>query len=186
MTRTLANGEVLDGSKHRYTLTFPAGDLPPASAFWSLTIYDGASQFLVENPINRYLINSPMLPSLKKNADGSLTVYIQKDPPGADKEANWLPAPDGPIYLVLRFVRPAGARAEQPVADTAPCDCRLIRLDGVHDMSCFAGQGGRHHGCRLRHRARAGAAAGRERRAPGPVRREREGPGRDPADRCPR
>jgi hypothetical protein len=106
MARTLANGEALDGSRHRYTLTFPAGDLPPASAFWSLTIYDGVSQFLVENPIDRYLINSPMLPTLKKNTDGSLTLYIQKDSPGAAKESNWLPAPDGPIYLVLRIYGP--------------------------------------------------------------------------------
>jgi hypothetical protein len=106
MTRTLADGEPLDGSKHRYTLTFPAGELPPASAFWSLTMYHGVSQFLVENPIDRYLINSPMLPTLKKNADGSLTLYIQKDSPGADQSANWLPAPDGPIYLVLRIYGP--------------------------------------------------------------------------------
>ena len=47
------------------------------------------------NPINRYLINSPMLPELKENPDGSLTLYIQKDPPGPTKESNWLPAPDG-------------------------------------------------------------------------------------------
>ncbi len=106
MTRTLADGEVLDGSKHNYTLTFAADQLPPARAFWSLTMYDGASQFLVDNPINRYLINSPMLPGLKRGADGSLTLYIQKDSPGGDREANWLPAPDGPIYLVLRLYGP--------------------------------------------------------------------------------
>jgi hypothetical protein len=106
MARTLADGEVLDGSRHRYTLTFPAGQLPPASAFWSLTMYHSTSQFLVENAINRYLINSPMLPTLKKNADGSLTLFIQKDSPGADQESNWLPAPDGPIYLVLRIYGP--------------------------------------------------------------------------------
>jgi hypothetical protein len=61
---------------------------------------------LIENPINRYLINSPMLPNMKKNANGSLTIYIQKDNPGTDKEANWLPAPNGPIYLVLRLYWP--------------------------------------------------------------------------------
>jgi hypothetical protein len=106
MTRTLADGEPLDGSKHNYTLTFAAGEFPPVNAFWSVTMYDGKTQLLIKNPINRYLINAPMLPSMKKNADGSLTLYIQKDSPGADKESNWLPAPDGPIYLVMRLYWP--------------------------------------------------------------------------------
>lgn len=106
LTKTLADDEVLDGSKHNYTLTFPAGQLPPVNAFWSVTMYDGKTQFLIKNPINRYLINSPMLPSTKTGADGSLTLYIQKDSPGADKESNWLPAPDGPIYLVMRLYWP--------------------------------------------------------------------------------
>jgi hypothetical protein len=105
-TRVDAKGETLDGSKHNYTLTFPAGELPPVNAFWSVTMYDGKSQLLIENPINRYLINSPMLPNMKKNADGSLTLYIQKDSPGADKEANWLPAPNDTIYLVMRLYGP--------------------------------------------------------------------------------
>jgi len=106
LTKTLADGEPLDGSKHNYTLTFPAGDLPPVNAFWSVTMYDGKTQFLIKNPINRYLINSPMLPGMKTNDDGSLTLYIQKDSPSADKESNWLPAPDGPIYLVMRLYWP--------------------------------------------------------------------------------
>jgi hypothetical protein len=105
-TRTYATGEALDGSKHNYTITFPAGGLPPVNAFWSVTMYDGKSQFLIKNPINRYLINSPMLPGMKKNAHGSVTLYIQKDSPGADKEANWLPAPNDKIYLVLRLYWP--------------------------------------------------------------------------------
>jgi hypothetical protein len=99
-------GEKLDGKKHKYTITFPAGGLPPVNAFWSVTMYDGKTQLLIENPINRYLINSPMLPGLKKNADGSLTIYVQKDNPGAEKESNWLPAPNGPIYLVMRLYWP--------------------------------------------------------------------------------
>ncbi|MGO8015848.1 DUF1254 domain-containing protein [Rhizobium leguminosarum] len=122
-TRTDASGKPLDGSKHKYTITFPPGQLPPVHSFWSVTMYDGKSQFLVKNPINRYLINSPMLPGMKKNADGSLTLYIQKDSPGADKEANWLPAPDGTIYLVMRLywpttkvpsILPAGKGTWQP------------------------------------------------------------------------
>ena len=109
LTKALADGEMLDGSKHNYTLTFAAGEFPPVNAFWSITMYDGKTQLLIENPINRYLINSPMLPSMKMNADGSLTLYIQNKSPGTDKEANWLPAPDGPIYLVMRLYWPKTA-----------------------------------------------------------------------------
>ena len=106
MTRLDSTGAALDGSKHNYTLTFPSGQLPPINAFWSVTMYDGKTQLLIENPINRYLINSPMLPDMKKNGDGSFTLYIQKDSPGKEKETNWLPAPDGPIYLVMRLYWP--------------------------------------------------------------------------------
>jgi len=102
---TDADGQKPDGA-NRYTLTFPAGQLPPVNAFWSVTMYDGKTQLLVENPIDRYLINSPMLPRLAKNADGSLPIYIQKASPGKDKESNWLPAPAGPIYLVMRLYWP--------------------------------------------------------------------------------
>jgi len=106
LIKTLPDGEPLDGSKHNYTLTFPAGQYPPVNAFWSVTMYDGKSQLLIKNPIDRYLINSPMLPNMKKNADGSLTLYIQKDSPGKDKESNWLPAPNDLIYLVMRLYWP--------------------------------------------------------------------------------
>jgi hypothetical protein len=106
MTKTLADGEPLDASKHNYTLTFAAGQFPPVNAFWSVTMYDGKSQLLIKNPINRYLINSPMLPQMKKNADGGVTLYIQKDSPGADKESNWLPAPNDLVYLVMRLYWP--------------------------------------------------------------------------------
>jgi hypothetical protein len=121
-TRTTATGEPLDG-KHNYTLTFPAGQLPPVNAFWSVTMYDGKTQLLIKNPINRYLINSPMVPGMQKNADGSLTLYIQKDSPGEAKKANWLPAPNDTIYLVMRLywpkttppsILPAGEGTWQP------------------------------------------------------------------------
>jgi hypothetical protein len=69
-------------------------------------MYNGQTQLLVENQINRYLINSAMLPDMKRNADGSLTIYIQKYSPGRDMESNWLPAPDGPLYLVMRLYWP--------------------------------------------------------------------------------
>jgi len=106
LTRKDVDGQELDGSKHRYELTFAKDSLPPVNAFWSITMYDGKTQLLVANPINRYLINSPMLPGMKKNPDGSLTIYIQKDSPGKAKEANWLPAPDGPIYMAMRLYWP--------------------------------------------------------------------------------
>jgi hypothetical protein len=105
-TRTDEKGETLDGSKHNYTITFPAGQLPPVNSFWSVTMYDGKSQLLIKNPIDRYLLNSPMLPAMKKNADGSVTLYIQKDSPGKALEANWLPAPNDTIYLVMRLYWP--------------------------------------------------------------------------------
>jgi hypothetical protein len=111
MTKVLADGTPLDGNEHKYTLTFMKGQLPPVNAFWSVTMYDGKTQLLIENPINRYLINSPMLPGMKTAADGSLTLYIQKDSPGKAKESNWLPAPNGPIYLVMRLYWP---RPEPP------------------------------------------------------------------------
>jgi hypothetical protein len=111
LTRTLPDGEPLDGSKANYTLTFPAGQFPPVNAFWSITMYDGKTQYLIKNPIDRYLVNSPMLPNMKKNADGSLTLYIQKDSPGKEKESNWLPAPNDFIYLVMRLYWP---KAEAP------------------------------------------------------------------------
>jgi len=123
MTRVDTTGDALDGSKHNYTLTFPAGQLPPVNAFWSVTMYDGKSQLLIQNPINRYLINSPMLSGMKKNPDGSLTLYIQKDSPGKALEANWLPAPNDTIYLVMRLywpqtdapsILPAGAGSWSP------------------------------------------------------------------------
>jgi len=122
-TRKDSSGETLDTSKHNYTVTFPAGQLPPVNAFWSVTMYDGKTQLLIENPINRYLINSPMLPGMKKNKDGSLTLHIQKDSPGKALESNWLPAPDGPVYLAMRLywpkteppsILPAGEGSWQP------------------------------------------------------------------------
>ena len=105
-TRIAADGQLIDTSKGNYTLTFAKGSLPPVNAFWSVTMYDGTSQLLIKNPINRFLINSPMLPSMKKNDDDSLTLYIQKDSPGKDRESNWLPAPNGLAYLIMRLYSP--------------------------------------------------------------------------------
>jgi hypothetical protein len=85
---------------------FAAGQLPPVNAFWSLTMYEMPSSLLVANPIKRYLINSPMLPQLKKDADGGITLHIQNASPGKSMESNWLPAPKGPFMVVLRLYWP--------------------------------------------------------------------------------
>jgi hypothetical protein len=101
-----ASGQKLDAAQNRYTLRFAAGQLPPVHAFWSLTMYELPSSLLVANPLNRYLINSPMLPDLKRDADGGLTLYIQHDSPGKDKESNWLPAPSGAFLMFMRLYWP--------------------------------------------------------------------------------
>jgi hypothetical protein len=100
-----STGQPLDG-KSRYTLRFGADRLPPVNAFWSLTMYNLPDRLLVANPINRYLINSPMLPELKRDSNGGLTLHIQRDSPGKQKESNWLPAPDGPFLMALRLYGP--------------------------------------------------------------------------------
>jgi len=95
----------LDGA-NRYTVRFAPGELPPVNAFWSLTMYEMPQSLLVANPINRYLLNSPMLPQFKKDADGGLTLLIQNESPGKDKESNWLPAPKGPFVMAMRLYWP--------------------------------------------------------------------------------
>jgi len=104
-----SNHQPLDASKSSYEFKFAKGQLPPSKAFWSLTMYDGKSQLLVENPLKRYLLNSTMLKSFNYGADGSLTMYVSHDNPGPAKQANWLPAPDGPFYTVLRNYVPGDA-----------------------------------------------------------------------------
>jgi len=104
--RTDAEGQKLDASMNRYTLHFPKDQLPPVHAFWPLTMYQLPSSLLVANPLHRYLINSPMLTDLKRDADRGLTIYMQHESPGADKESNWLPAPKGPFMAVLRLYWP--------------------------------------------------------------------------------
>jgi hypothetical protein len=103
-----SDGQKLSGA-NKYTLRFAKGELPPVNAFWSLTMYKMPASLLVANPINRYLINSPMLPQLKKDADGGLTLYIQYESPGKDKEANWLPASEGPFVMYMRLYWPKEA-----------------------------------------------------------------------------
>jgi hypothetical protein len=71
-------------------------------------MYELPSNLLTANPINRYLVNSLMLPQLKRDADGGLTIYIQNATPGADKEANWLSAPKGAFACSMQARSIAG------------------------------------------------------------------------------
>jgi hypothetical protein len=91
---------------HKYTLRFVPGQLPPVNAFWSLTMYKMPESLLSDNPINRYLLNSTMMPQFKRDADGVLTLLIQNENPGKDNEANWLPAPQGSFRMYLRLYYP--------------------------------------------------------------------------------
>ena len=95
-------GKPLDGA-NKYTLHFDQGATPPANAFWSITLYDSEG-FQVANALNRFNLAGWM--PLKWNADGSLDLYFQNESPGADKEANWLPAPKGAFNLLMRLYAP--------------------------------------------------------------------------------
>ena len=102
-------GQKLDASANNYKIVFKANLFPPVSAFWSLTMYDSDTQLLIENPLNRYLLNSTMMDQFKLGEDGSLTLYIQKESPGEKLKSNWLPAPDGTFYCVMRLYGPKEA-----------------------------------------------------------------------------
>ncbi len=97
-----SEGKPLNGA-NKYLIHFDKGDTPPANAFWSITLYDSEG-FQVANPLNRFAVSSWM--PFKYNADGSLDLYFQNESPGADKEANWLPAPQGPFNLTMRLYAP--------------------------------------------------------------------------------
>jgi hypothetical protein len=101
-----ADGKPLDGSKASYTLTFPKGQLPPVKYFWSITMYSLPQRLLVENSIKRYSIGSSTSGMKMNDDDGSLTIYVSAKSPGTDKESNWLPAPNGPFWTVLRAYGP--------------------------------------------------------------------------------
>jgi hypothetical protein len=150
-------GRTLDAAD-RYTIRFPRGDLRPVKAFWSLTMYN-ASYFLAANPINRYAIGD-RTSALHYGADGSLTLYVQRDAPADPAaRANWLPAPAGQFHLILRLYQPAtaalnGAWKPPPIVRTGAAAAGrkrpvLSRLRIVPDSFRAAASGGvlvRHHG----------------------------------------
>jgi hypothetical protein len=103
---TDADGALLDGSRHRYTLHFARDRPPPVNAFWSLSLYALPDQRRVATAIGRYRIDSRMLPQLRRDADGGLTLYLQRDPPPAAQRHNWLPTPNGPFVARLRYYWP--------------------------------------------------------------------------------
>ena len=98
-------GKPLDGS-NKYTIHFDADKLPPVNSFWSLTMYELPQSLLVKNPIDRYLVNSTMMEQFIRDDKGGITIYIQHESPGADKEPNWLPAPQGAFSVVMRLYWP--------------------------------------------------------------------------------
>lgn len=99
-----AEGQALDG-RQAYRLHFPAGQLPPVSAFWSLTLYDGKTQLLVSNPIQRYSLGDRSA-DLRYDSDGGLTLLLQPTAPAREQLGNWLPTPQGPFNLLLRLYLP--------------------------------------------------------------------------------
>lgn len=111
----------------RYRLSFPAGQLLPVDAFWSLTVYKAMpqGQFLfAPNALGRYSIGD-RTPGLRHNADGSLDLWISRSDPGGERSANWLPAPDGPFMLSLRAYLPKPALLTGEYRAPA-----LVRLQG--------------------------------------------------------
>jgi hypothetical protein len=102
-----ADGQPFDGSR-AYRIKFRPEDMPPVKAFWSITVYDG-SMLLYANPLNRYVINSPLVDQLIKDEDGGFTLCVQHESPGAGKEANWLPVPQGKFNLTFRAYQPEQA-----------------------------------------------------------------------------
>ncbi|WP_421567234.1 DUF1254 domain-containing protein [Stenotrophomonas sp. PD6] len=103
---TDADGVLLDGSRHRYTVRFARDRWPPVNAFWSLSLYALPGERRVANAIDRHQIDSRMLPHLRRDADGGLTLYLQHDPPPGGQRHNWLPAPDGPFAARMRYYWP--------------------------------------------------------------------------------
>ena len=99
-------GVPFNAAENNYSLNFKKDELPPVNAFWSLSLYDGKTQLFIHNELDRYLLNSNDMEGYNYNDDGSLTLYIQKESPRKELESNWLPAPDGPFYCILRLYGP--------------------------------------------------------------------------------
>ncbi len=117
------DGKPLDGA-NKYVIHFDKGATPPVNAFWSITMYDPNS-FFVANPINRYAVSSWM--PFRKNADGSLDIYVQNASPGKDREANWLPAPTGRFNVTMRMYWPTDTSPSILDASWKPAAIRPVQ-----------------------------------------------------------
>ena len=108
-----SNSDPLDSSTNSYVLKFAQNQIPDVKGFWSLTMYRLPENLFVPNPINRYSLGDRSK-SLKYGSDGSLTIYLQKENPGTEKESNWLPGPDGLFAVVLRLYWPSEKAVKDP------------------------------------------------------------------------
>jgi hypothetical protein len=111
-------GQRLNGARHSYTLTFPAGDIPQAKRFWSVTAYTPGFIELVPNRADKYLVAS-YTPGLVTNPDGSITIYLSPTRPAGVPMANWLPVPRYPFEIALRAYGPTGNTANPGYAPPA-------------------------------------------------------------------
>jgi hypothetical protein len=117
------DGDDLDGTRYHYTMRLEPANLPPVNGFWSLTMYELPSKSLAANPLNRYRINSSMIPSLKRDQEGNIPLYLMHASPGKEKESNWLPAPKGPFMVMMRLYWP-----EETVLDGDEWDIPGVRF----------------------------------------------------------
>ena len=106
-------GAKLDGSTKAYALRFAPGQLPPVNSFWSLTLYELPSSLLYANPLKRYLINSPMLPDLTRDADGGLTLHVQNASPGQEREFELAARPERAVLDGVASLLAEGRGAER-------------------------------------------------------------------------
>ena len=135
-----ADGQTLDGA-NRYTLRFAPGQLPPVNAFWSLTMYElpEPARSQSAEPLPDQLSDAAQL---EKDPDGGLTLMIQNDSPGAEKEANWLPAPKGPFMMAMRLYWPKDEALDRPMdgaaaaADAIAPDSGEVIANPVEPVAC--------------------------------------------------
>lgn len=100
------DGEPLNAGQSKYMLKFKKGNLPPVESYWSVTMFDSETHLQIDNPLTGYQVNSPALSDIQMDKDGGLTLYIQNESPGEGMVSNWLPAPKGPFYMILRLYWP--------------------------------------------------------------------------------